>query len=447
MSKRSMQAKHEETPRIVIVGVGFGGLNAARNLAGQDVDVLMLDKNNYHGFWPLLYQVATAGLEAESIAYPVRAIFHRSRNIRFRMTEVRSIDLDARKITTTGKPLTYDYLILAAGSANNYFGNNALAQHTFGLKDIEDAERLRNKMLLAFEQASTERDPDVRKAMMTFAVIGGGPTGVELSGALSELVHHVLVKDYPMLDVTEARIILIEAADRILASFPESLQKSARETLERMKVDVRLNAPVDSVDADTIRLKDGSTIAASTVIWAAGVRSAPLADTLNVELARSARVKITPELHLPGHPEVFVVGDMAYLEGYKGEATDAYPMVAQVAIQQGKHAANNILRRLRGESLQPFKYFDPGTMATIGRRSAVLDAFGVQLSGRLAWFGWLFIHIMYLVGFRNRVIVLTNWAFNYFTFERGVRLITGNYLPEEEVLPTENASSGVKREA
>ena len=433
-----MQAKHEETPRVVIVGVGFGGLNAARNLAGQDVNVLMLDKNNYHGFWPLLYQVATAGLEAESIAYPVRAIFHRSRNIRFRMTEVKSIDLDARKITTTGKPLTYDYLILAAGSANNYFGNNALAQHTFGLKDIEDAERLRNKMLLAFEQASTERDPDVRKAMMTFAVIGGGPTGVELSGALSELVHHVLVKDYPMLDVGEARIILIEAADRILASFPESLQKSARETLERMKVDVRLNTPVDSVDADRIRLKDGSTIAASTVIWAAGVRSAPLADTLNVELARSARVKITPELHLPGHPEVFVVGDMAYLEGYKGEAKDAYPMVAQVAIQQGKHAANNILRRLHAQPLQPFKYFDPGTMATIGRRSAVLDAFGVQLSGRLAWFGWLFIHIMYLVGFRNRVIVLTNWAFNYFTFERGVRLITGNYLPEEEVLPTEN---------
>ncbi len=437
MSKTSIRIKGKKQatrPRVIIVGVGFGGLNAARNLAGQDVDVLMLDRNNYHGFWPLLYQVATAGLEAESIAYPVRAIFHRSRNIRFRMTEVRSIDIATRKITTTSKPLTYDYLVLAAGSANNYFGNNALAQHTFGLKDIEDAERLRNKMLLAFEQASTERDGQRRKAMMTFAIIGGGPTGVELSGALSELVHHVLVKDYPMLDVSEVRIILIEAADRILAAFPESLQKSACEKLESMKVEVRLNAPVDTVENDLIRLKDASTIAASTVIWAAGVRSAPLADTLNVELARGSRVKITPELHLPGHPEVFVIGDMAYLEGYKGK--DAYPMVAQVAIQQGKHSANNILRALRGEALQPFKYFDPGTMATIGRRSAVLDAFGVQLSGRLAWFGWLFIHIMYLVGFRNRLIVLTNWAFNYFSFERGVRLITGNYLPEEEVLPT-----------
>ena len=393
----------------------------------------MLDRNNYHGFWPLLYQVATAGLEPESIAYPVRAIFHNSPNIRFRMTEVRTIDVATRKIVTTGKPLTYDYLVLAAGSANNYFGNNAIAQHTFGLKDIEDAERLRNKMLLAFEQASTEHDPERRKALMTIAVIGGGPTGVELSGALSELVRHVLVKDYPMLDTGEARIILIEAADRILAAFPESLQKSAREKLESMRVEVRLNAPVDTVEDNMIRLKDGTTIAASTVVWAAGVRSASLADTLNVELAKGSRVKITPELHLPGHPEVFVIGDMAYLEGYKGK--DAYPMVAQVAIQQGKHAANNILRVLRGEPMQPFKYFDPGTMATIGRRSAVLDAFGVQLSGRLAWFGWLFIHIMYLVGFRNRLIVLTNWAFNYFSFERGVRLITGNYLPEGEVLP------------
>ncbi|MEO6458689.1 MAG: NAD(P)/FAD-dependent oxidoreductase [Chloroflexia bacterium] len=416
-----------------MVGVGFGGLNAARNLAGQDVDVLMLDKNNYHGFWPLLYQVATAGLEPESIAYPVRAIFHRSRNVRFRMTEVQAIDLVMHKITTTGRPLTYDYLIIAAGSANNYFGNDALAQHTFGLKDIEDAERLRNKMLLAFEQASTELDPERRRAMMTFAVIGGGPTGVELSGALSELVHHVLVKDYPMLHIADVRIILVEAADRILAAFPESLQKSAREKLESMKVEVRLNAPVDTVEDDLIRLKDGTTIAASTVIWAAGVRSARLADTLNAELARGSRVKITPELHLPGHSEVFVIGDMAYLEGYKG--ADAYPMVAQVAIQQGKQSANNILRRLRGEPVQPFKYFDPGAMATIGRRSAVLDAFGVQLSGRLAWFGWLFIHIMYLVGFRNRLIVLTNWAFNYFSYERGVRLITGRYLPEEKVSP------------
>jgi len=425
--------KETSRPRVVIVGVGFGGLNAARNLAGQDVDVLMLDKNNYHGFWPLLYQVATAGLEPESIAYPVRAIFHSSRNVRFRMTEVQSIDLATRKITTTGRPLTYDYLILAAGSANNYFGNDALAKQTFGLKDIEDAERLRNKMLLAFEQASTERDPDRRKAMMTFAVIGGGPTGVELSGALAELVHHVLVKDYPMLDIADVRIILVEGADRILAAFPESLQKSAREKLESMKVEVCLNAPVDTVEDDLILLKDGTTIDASTVVWAAGVRSAPLADTLNVELARGSRVKITPELHLPGHPEVFVIGDMAYLEGYKGK--EAYPMVAQVAIQQGKHSANNILRRLRGEPVQPFKYFDPGTMATIGRRSAVLDAFGVQLSGRLAWFGWLFIHIMYLVGFRNRLIVLTNWAFNYFSYERGVRLITGRYLPEEDVSP------------
>ncbi|HUP27298.1 MAG TPA: NAD(P)/FAD-dependent oxidoreductase [Chloroflexia bacterium] len=426
-------------PRVVVVGAGFGGLNAARALAGKDVDVLVLDKNNYHGFWPLLYQVATAGLEPESIAYPVRAIFHKSRNVRFRMAEVQSIDLAARKITTTGALLTYDYLVLAAGSANNYFGNNALAAQTFGLKDLEDAERLRNKMLLAFEQAITEKDPERRKALMTFAVIGGGPTGVELSGALSELVHHVLFKDYPMLHIEDVRIILIEASDRILAAFPESLQKSAMQKLAGMRVDVRFKAPVDTVEDAAIKLKDGSTIQASTVIWAAGVRSSKLADGLGVELARNARVKIAPELNLPGRPEVFVIGDMAYLEGYK--EGEAYPMVAQPAIQQGKHAAHNILKLIQGEPLEPFKYFDPGTMATIGRRFAVLDAFGLKLSGRLAWFGWLFIHIMYLVGFRNRLIVLTNWIFNYFSYERGVRLITGRYLPEEEVSPAVEAQA------
>jgi len=419
---RSRSRSHAR-PRVVIVGSGFGGLNAAKVLEGKNLDVVLLDKNNYHGFWPLLYQVATAGLESEAIAYPVRAIFRKGRNVNFRMTTVRGVDLESRLVFTDGAPEPYDFLIMAAGSANNYFGNDALAAETLGLKDITEAEVLRNRILYSFEQAATERDPDRRQALLTFVVIGGGPTGVEMAGALSELIRFVLRKDYAMLDVLQARVILIEAAGSVLANFPENLRRKAQRRLEGMGVELRLNAPVDDVEKGLVRLKGGAQIASNTVIWAAGVRASRLAETLGAEQAKQARVKVEPTLHLAGHPEVFVVGDMAYLEGYKGK--EAYPMVAQVAIQQGKRAARNILARVTGSPMRPFRYFDMGTMATIGRRAAVLDAFGVHLSGRLAWFGWLLIHIFYLIGFRNRLIVITNWAFNYFTYERGVRLITG----------------------
>jgi NADH dehydrogenase len=407
---------------VVIVGAGFGGLNAARALAGTAVDVLVLDRNNYHGFWPLLYQVATAGLEPESIAYPVRAIFRKYRNVSFQMAQVRGVDFEERLVLTDGAPVRYDYLVLAAGSANSYFGNDALAHETYGLKDIDDAEQLRNRMLTAFERAVREPDAERRRKLLTCVIIGGGPTGVELSGAFAELIQFVLRKDYPNLDVSQARVVLLEAADRLLAAFPESLQKSAMRKLEQMKVEVRLGAAVASVEDGRVSLKDGSVIEASLAVWAAGVRSSVLADALGVELGKGARVKVRPTLDVPGHPEVFVIGDMAYLEGYKGG--QAYPMVAQVAIQQGKQAARNILRRERGKPMRPFHYFDQGTLATIGRRYALLDAFGLHLSGRLAWFGWLFIHLVELIGFRNRVIVLANWIYNYFTYDRGVRLIT-----------------------
>jgi NADH:ubiquinone reductase (H+-translocating) len=410
-------------PRVVIVGAGFGGLNAARALAGKNVDVLLLDRNNYHGFWPLLYQVATAGLEPDSIAYPVRGVFHKWRNINFRMASVRGIDMEQRQVLTESAPESYDYLILAAGSANNYFGNDSLARNTYGLKDIDDAEKLRNRILLNFERASTETDPEQREKLMTIAIIGGGPTGVELAGAFSELIRHVLRKDYPALDVLQSKVILIEAGATILPAFPESLRRSAQRRLAKMGVEVKLNAPVESVEKGAVTLKGGTVIEAGTVVWAAGVRASRLGELLDSELGKQSRVKVEPTLNLPGHPEVFVVGDMAYLEGYRGK--EAYPMVAQVAIQQGKRAARNILAQLAKQQPRPFRYLDYGIMATIGRRSAVLDAFGLRLSGRLAWFGWLFIHIMYLIGFRNRLIVMTNWAYNYFTFERGVRLITG----------------------
>ena len=409
-------------PRVVVVGAGFGGLSVARALANTEVEVLILDCNNYHGFWPLLYQVATAGLEPEAIAYPVRAIIRNFPNVDFRMVEVTGVDLAAREVQTADRRIPYDYLVLAAGSTNNYFGNDALATQTFGLKDIDEAEHLRNAVLTAFEQAATETDPARRRALMTFVIVGGGPTGAELAGAFAELIHVVLRKDYPMLDVTQARVVLVEATDRLLTIFPESLQRAARRRLVQLGVKVLTGAAVASVAPGYVQFKDGRRLASRTVVWAAGVRGAHLADTLGVALGRGARIPIEPTLNLATHPEVFAIGDIAYLEGYKEGV--AYPQVAPVAIQQGKLAAHNIRALLAGTPLAPFHYFDKGNMATIGRRAAIFDAFGIRLSGVIAWFGWLFVHLIYLIGFRNRVIVLANWAYNYFTYDRGVRLIT-----------------------
>ncbi|MDQ5826485.1 MAG: NAD(P)/FAD-dependent oxidoreductase [Chloroflexota bacterium] len=429
--KHQPNSKRTRRPRVVIVGAGFAGLNAARELGNKDVDVLVLDCNNYHGFWPLLYQVATSAIESEAIAYPVRAILRKYRNMNFRMNAVTRVDLEKKVVHTEGRPVRYDYLILAAGSANNYFGNNALARHTFGLKDIDEAEHLRNRLLFCFERAAAETDPKKRQELMTFVVVGGGPTGVELSGAFSELINFVLKKDYPHLDVTQARVILVEATDKVLSAFPDNLQRSAMKKLMSMGIELRMNSKVQSVESGLVTFEDGSTIQAGAVVWAAGVKGSELGNTLGVEQGKGGRLKIEPALHLPGHPEVFAVGDMAYLEGYK--EGQAYPMVAQVAIQQGKHSAHNILEQAAGREMTPFKYFDQGSMATIGRRYAVLDAFGMRLSGRLAWFGWLFIHIIYLIGFRNRLIVLTNWAYNYFSYERAVRLITGKDLEMQPI--------------
>jgi NADH dehydrogenase len=429
-------------PRVLIVGAGFGGLSAARTLADQDVDVLILDRNNYHGFWPLLYQVATAGLEPEAIASPVRAIIRRYPNVNFLMAEVRGVDFERKAVQTNdGASIEYDYLILAAGSANNYFGNTGLVEQTFGMKDIDEAEHLRNQVLACFERAVRETDPDKRRKLLTIAVVGGGPTGVELAGAFAELIRHVLRKDYPMIDVHEARVVLIEATQKILASFPENLQRSAQRRLEGLGVELRFGAAVDTVEQGDIRFKDGSLLPAGTVIWAAGVRGATLGDGLGLKLARGARVPVEPTLNLADRPEVFVIGDMAYLEGFKPGV--AYPMVAPVAIQMGEQAAKNILGLARKQKLQPFRYFDKGQMATIGRRAAVLDAFGIRLSGAIAWLGWLFIHIMELVGFRNRLIVLTNWAWNYFTYDRGVRLITA--LPNTLETPKSQETSDPRR--
>jgi NADH dehydrogenase len=410
-------------PRVVIVGAGFGGLAAARELADADVDVLMINRTNYHGFWPLLYQVATAGLEPESIAYPVRAILRRYRNADFLLAEVNGVDFEQRAVLTDVGPVMYDYLVLAAGSTTNFFGNERFERYTLGMKDLDEAQRLRNHILTCFEHAVAETDPARRAALLTFVVVGGGPTGVELAGAFIELIRHVMRKDYPMLDVCQAHVVLVEATDRVLATFPESLQRAALDRLQRMGVDVRLSAPVADTRPGVLVFKDGTELEAETIVWAAGVRASPLAEALGVTLGRGARVKVEPTLTLPGHPEVFVIGDMAYLEGYRPGVP--YPMVAPVAIQMGEQAARNIIARTRRNPMKPFRYFDKGQMATIGRSAAVLDAFGIQLTGWPAWVGWLFVHLMELVGFRNRALVLLNWAYSYFTYDRGVRLIFG----------------------
>ena len=409
-------------PKVIVVGAGFGGLRAARALGKSGLSVLVLDRNNYHGFWPLLYQVATAGLEPEAIAYPVRAIFREHRNVEFRMAEVERVDFDRKLVLTDQDDYPYDYLILAAGSTNNYFGNEQLARNTFGLKDIDEAEHLRNQVLCCFEQAVATSDPVHRSSLLTFVIVGGGPTGVELAGAMAELFRHVLRKDFPTLDVSQARVILVEASDGILSTFPESLQRSAMKRLQEMGVEVRTGKTVESADGTCVRFKDGSELAAATTIWTAGVRGATLVDRLDLPTGRGRRIPVTPHLNLKDRPEVFVIGDLAYLEGYRDG--QAYPMVAPVAIQQGQQAAYNVRALATGQQPRPFRYQERGNMATIGRRAAIMDAFGLRLSGRVAWVGWLVVHLIMLIGFRNRLVVLTNWAFNYFTYERGVRLIT-----------------------
>jgi NADH dehydrogenase len=338
------------------------------------------------------------------------------------LAEVRNIDMDRRVVETDAAVYGYDYLVLAAGSANNYFGNTELAVQTYALKDIDDAEVLRNRVLYNFELAVQEPNPERRRDLMSFVIIGGGPTGVELAGAFAELINHVLRKDYPMLDMADSRVTLIEASDKILAAFPDSLQKAARRRLEEMGAEIRMNSPVESVSNGEITFKDGSTMSGGTIVWSAGVKAAELVESIEVAQAKGGRVKVLPTLNVPERPEVFVVGDMTYLEGYKGG--QAFPQVAPVAIQMGKWAGKNIVAQARGGRMRKFHYFDKGNLATVGRSFAIMDAFGLRLSGRIAWLAWVFVHIMYLVGFRNRLIVLINWMINYFNYERGVRLIT-----------------------
>jgi len=418
-------------PQVVIVGAGFGGINAARALGNRDVDVLVLNRTNYHGFWMMLYQVASSQVEPEVIVRPVRAMLRRYRNVQFQVADVQGVDLERRIVETAGEDISYDYLVLAAGSTTDYFGNEGYRQQTLGLHDLNEAAQLRDQVLTAFEQASRESDVMRRKALMTIVVVGGGPTGVELAGAFTELIHGSLAKDYPQLDMNAARVVLIEGTSTILSSFPAALQRSARRKLERLGVELRLGTVVTNVDDGRVMLADGSTYDAQTVIWAAGVRAAPLADALGIALGRGTRVPVQPTLNLADHPEVFVIGDMAYLENVDGAA---YPMVAQVAMQMGKRAGANILALNKGTGLRPFAYFDFGQMAMVGRGAALFDSFGVHLAGVLGWCMWLAVHLFYLPGLRNRLLVLLNWLSTIITGEASVRTTFTSTVAEDDAM-------------
>ncbi len=413
------------TRTVVVVGAGFGGLRAARALRRAAVGVVLVDRCNYHLFQPLLYQVATAGLEPSSIAKPVRAILRGQRNFDFRMAEVTGVDFAGRRVLTDSEPLAYDFLILAVGGETNYFGVEGAARHGFGLKDLGDAVGIRNHVLRCFEQAMVEPDADQRRALLTFVVVGGGPTGVEMAGALSELIRLVLVKDYPRLNVADVRVLLLEAADRVLNAMLPRLSAAAARTLGRKHVEIRCGAVVQGYDGAHVHLQaagapGSESIPARTLIWAAGAQAVGLTARLGAATARQRRLVVEPTLQLPGHPEVFVIGDAAYLEA----AGVPLPMMAPVALQMAETAAANIRHRLREEPLQAFRYRDPGSLATIGRNAAVAHVFGIAFTGFPAWVVWLVVHLIQLVGFRNKLFVLLSWAWDYFFYERAVRLIT-----------------------
>lgn len=422
--------------RVVIVGMGFGGIRAAHGLRGKGLDVLVLDRQNFHLFQPLLYQVATAMLGQESIAHSIRSIIRHYRGVRFEMAEVQRIDLAQRQvITATAGTIDYDYLVVAAGSVTNFFGNAEVQQHAFDLKQLQDAVALRNHVLSVFERAVKETDPARREALMTFVIVGGGPTGVEFAGSLSELIHHVLTRDYPELPMHKSRIIMLEAADCIMGPFPKKLQGYARRRLERMGVKVHLKTPVSGATADRVLLKNGSEIPCHTLFWAAGVEAAPIAATLITPKAKGGRIIVEPDLSLKEHPEVFIIGDMAYLE----QDGKALPMLAPVAMQGGEHVAKAIEQREQGAASQPFRYWDKGSMAVIGRSSAIASVGPIKLMGFPAWLAWLGLHLFYLIGFRNRVLTAIDWAFDYLFFDRQVRLIT-----REGSEPADQESKGVE---
>ena len=412
-------------PHVVILGGGFAGLNAAKELRRAAVRVTLIDRRNHHLFQPLLYQVATAGLSAIDVGAPIRQILRRQRNMTVLMARVEGIDRSRSVVRLdAAEDLSYDYLIVATGASHSYFGHPGWAQVAPGLKTIEDALEIRKRILTAFERAELERDPKARQGWLTFVVVGAGPTGAELAGALSEIARHTLVRDFRNFDPSDAKIILLEGGARVLSSYPESLSEKAKQQLEQLGVEVRLESIVTAIDAEGVEVDD-QRIDARTVLWAAGVAASGLGADLEVPLDRSGRVLVEPDLTIPGSDDVFVVGDLAHLE----QDGELIPGVAPAAVQQGRHAARNILRAMESKSPLPFRYKNRGSMATLGRSSAVAEIGPARLSGFVAWLSWLLVHILFLIGFRNRLVVLFEWSKSYLTFQRSARLILHDEVP------------------
>ncbi len=416
-----------KNPHVLIIGAGFGGLEAAKLLGGEPVRVTVIDRTNYHLFQPLLYQVATAALSPADIAAPIRAVLRESPNMDVMLADVRSIDVANKRVVTSEREISYDHLILATGARHSYFGNDQWEKLAPGLKSLEDAVEIRRRLLLAFEYADRVTDEAARRAAMTFAVIGGGPTGVEMAGAISEIARFTLAQDYRHIDPSSARVILIEGGDRVLGSFPEDLSASAVKQLQALGVEVITGERAENLTEEGLEVA-GRFIPCRVKIWAAGNAASALGKTLGAPVDRAGRVIVKADLTIPDHPEVQVIGDLANFSHQTGQPL---PGVSPVAMQQGRHAARNILGILDGRKPQRFWYWDKGSMATIGRNKAVADLSFVHFSGLPAWLAWLFVHVVFLVGFRNRVAVLFQWAWAYLTFNKGARLITRNFQAEQ----------------
>lgn len=411
----------DSRPRVVIVGAGFAGLNAAKGLRADDTLVTVVDRHNHHLFQPLLYQVATAALSPGDISYPIRAVLKQHKASRTVLADVLDIDVAAKQVLLAGEALPYDYLILAAGAQTSYFGHDNWARISPGLKSLEDALEMRRRILLAFEKAEREPNAARRQALLTFVVVGGGPTGVELAGAIAEISTQVMREDFRSIDPSDAQVILVEGSKRILEAFPEDLAAKATKSLQDLGCWVWTGRHVSDIAEDHVLVGD-RRINAYTVLWAAGVQASPLGKKLGVDTDRGGRVVVNQDLTVPGHPEIFVIGDLAKFT----EDGKSLPGIAPVAMQQGRHAAANVRRAVAGQALLPFHYFDKGNLATIGRARAIAQIGRLKLTGLVAWLAWLFVHVLYLIGFRNRAVVILNWAWAYVRLQRGARLIYGD---------------------
>jgi NADH dehydrogenase len=443
MSDRAIEPSDRAStlPHVVIVGGGFGGLRLARRLRKEPLRVTLIDQHNYHTFVPLVYEVATAGLAPGDIAQPFRAILRNAPNVEFVLGRVERIDLQQRTVYTSEAAFAYDYVVIAMGTVPNSFGIDGVDEHALVLKELPHAGAIRNHILRNFERADALTDPAAQARLMTTVVVGGGPTGVETGGALAELKQHVLRRDYPRLDLSQARVILLEAGDELLPSFPARLRRKALEQLQALGVEVRLRTAVTRVTAHAAVLKDGSTIETANVIWVAGTRGSPLAETLGISLARDGRIPVTPQLEIIGAERAYAIGDTAHLAAADGRP---YPMLAQVAMQQADVVAANIVGSTRGDAPRRFRYRDRGVMATIGRRRAVAHVLGLQFSGVLAWMLWLAVHLLAIVSLRSRALVLLNWIWNYIRYDRASRIVTEDEsIVAEDAKRREDVRSGV----